>query len=102
MLAYKSNRRRKTTITSAADSPTGAFKQTSEFLIDSRVSSGSAFPVSLRAISPASSLVISNLTSVLSLIVFKTEIADSESSGPIPSPVISEILYIVVLNEGEF
>ncbi len=41
-------------MTSAALSPTGAFKQASDFLIDSNVSSGNAFPVFLSAPSPAS------------------------------------------------
>ncbi len=29
--------------------------------------------------------------------VFNTEIADSDISGPIPSPVINDILYIIPL-----
>jgi len=50
----------KTTITSAALSPTGALRQTSEFLIVSTTSSGSALPVCSRALSPAINLEISN------------------------------------------
>ena len=40
-------------------------------------------------------IVISNFKSNFSLIVFNTDIADSDNSGPIPSPVINEILYII-------
>ena len=54
----------------------------------STVSSGSAFPVCSSALSPADNFVISNFKSYFSLIVSKTDTAESDSSGPIPSPVI--------------
>ncbi len=94
IFAYKSSILRNTTITSAADSPTGAFMHTSDFLIAPSVWSGNAFPNFANAISPASNFSILNLTSNLSWIVFNTEITDSDNSGPMPSPVINEILYM--------
>jgi len=82
-------------MTSAALSTTGAFKQASDYIIVDIVSSGSALPVSFNEESPACNFVISNFKSSLSLMVFKIDIAELESSGPIPSPVINEILYII-------
>ena len=46
------------------------------------------------AISPASNEIIFVFTSNLSCKVSKIEIADSDNSGPIPSPVINDMLYI--------
>ena len=82
------------TITSFALSPTGAFKHASEFFIASKVSSGNAFPVFFKTVSPASSFVIYNGREKLSLIASKILSADSDISGPIPSPVTNEMLYL--------
>ena len=78
-------------ITSAALSPTGAFKHAFDFLIDAKVESGNAFPVFFNALSPASSLSIFNFKSSLSFTASKTWITDSDNSGPIPSPVMRAI-----------
>ncbi len=102
ILAYKSSILRNTTITSRAHSPTGALRQASDFLILSTVSSGNAFPVSLRAVSPAAHSVISNFSPSLSLMVLRTDTADSDTSGPIPSPVINDILYMIHFHFREF
>ena len=50
-------------MTSAALSPTGAFKQASDCFIVLRVSSGNAFPVSLSVESPACNFFIENFKS---------------------------------------
>ncbi|CAI8179226.1 MAG: Uncharacterised protein [Candidatus Nitrosopelagicus brevis] len=94
IFAYKSNFCLNATMTSLALSPTGAFKHASDDLIDSKTSSGNAFPVFSSAASPATSELTLNLMSNLSLIVSKIVFTDSDNSGPIPSPVIREILYI--------
>src|SRR5689334_8440366 len=53
--------RLKTRMTSAADSPTGALRQTLDFLIVSNEKSGSATPYFTLAPSPASTSATSNL-----------------------------------------
>ena len=55
MLANRSSFLLRTTITSAALSPTGAFKHASDDFIDWKVSSGSALPNFSNAESPAAS-----------------------------------------------
>ena len=82
-------------MTSAALSPTGAFKHASDFFIESSVESGNALPVFCNAASPASSSSTESFTPNLSLTVSKILAIDSDISGPIPSPVIKEIRYIV-------
>lgn len=68
-------------------------RQASDPRIAERVSGGRAVPVASSAASPAASLATSNLTPVLSVSVSRIVTADSESSGPIPSPVIRDIRY---------
>ena len=87
--------RRSTTMTSAALSPTGALRHASEFFIASKVSFGKAYPVSFNAASPAASFVSAIFTPSFSSSVFITAEAESASSGPIPSPVIIDISYIL-------
>jgi hypothetical protein len=81
-------------ITSAALSPTGPFRQASDFLILSTVESGKALPNFLTALSPAKTSSIVNFVLELSFIVSKIVFAEQVRSGPIPSPMISVILYL--------
>src|SRR5919205_2457812 len=86
MFAYRSNMRLRTITTSAAVSPTGPFKQTSDFFIMSKLKSGRAFPNLFSALSPASTSFILNLIlELLSFIDSSTILADAVSSEPIPS-----------------
>ena len=81
------------TITSAADSPAAPNKHASDALTSSRVSSGSATPVSSRQSSPALAYVKLKSISKASRIL----IAASITSFPIPSPGITVISYILSL-----
>ena len=83
-----------TIITSAALSPTGPFRHACDFLIVSTEESGSALPCFASALSPASTSFIVNFVEDLSLMVSRIFFAAAVCSGPIPSPLIREMLYL--------
>src|SRR6266540_3437899 len=94
--AKRSKYRLKTRMTSAALSPTGALRQTLDFLIISKEKSGSATPYFTFALSPASTSVISNFrVEKLSFIIFSNARPEIARSGPMPSPLTNAILYLV-------
>src|SRR5437773_8519112 len=86
--------RLRTIITSAALSPTGPFRHACDFLIVSTEESGSALPCFASAPSPASTSFIVNFVEDLSLMVSRIFFAAAVCSGPIPSPLIREMLYL--------
>ena len=94
---YKSKSCLNFTITSIADSPTGALIQAFVVFILSIASSDNAIPLFFNAESPASISNNSNSIFSLSSNDFITSILHFMISGPIPSPDMTDILYFILI-----
>src|SRR5438309_771066 len=98
MLAYRSNMERSVTATLRGDPGSsgvvmGPLRQASVFLIMSTVFAGRLVPYFEMTSNPASPFSISSLTSSTFWIAFKTVSVASTTSGPIPSPGSTAILW---------
>src|SRR6266702_1768844 len=99
IFAYRSNIERRVTATLRGDPGSsgvvmGPLRQASVFLIISTVFGGRLVPYFEMTSNPASPFSISSLTTSTFWIAFKTVSVASTTSGPIPSPGSTAILWV--------